>query len=165
MATCRPFRWARRCEHCSTPPDESGFVRPHSKGQLFRPRNSTFRRHFEWTSNEPLGFDSELATTTGDGAIEPPRVAKTSKLPRVAHHAAPPDELGNRQLSASSLEWRHLLPLAFRFRQTTPTILRGNFFRPQTPAFDSSDEHELRVQASACSPKRNEGAAVFSGNL
>ena len=34
-------------------------MRPHSKGQLSRPSNPTFRRHFEWTTNEALGFDNE----------------------------------------------------------------------------------------------------------
>jgi len=51
-------------------------VRPHSKGQLSRPSNPTFRRHFEWTSNEALGFDTEVAITAGDGAVEPSAACK-----------------------------------------------------------------------------------------
>ena len=56
-------------------------MRPHSKGLLSRPSNPTFRRHFEWTSNEALGFDNEVALTTGDGAIEPPAGCKNVQYP------------------------------------------------------------------------------------
>ena len=51
-------------------------MRPRSKEQISLPSNPTFRRHFEGTINEALGFDNEVARTTGDGAIKPPAGCK-----------------------------------------------------------------------------------------
>jgi len=65
-------------------------VRPHSKGQISQPSNPTFRCLFEWTSNEALRFDNEVAITTGDSAIEPPAVAQSSDLQSTAEAGVQP---------------------------------------------------------------------------
>ncbi len=105
-ATCRRFPWARRVA-----PIQSGLVRPHSKGQLSWPSNPTFRRHFEWTSNEALGFDNEVAITTGDGAIEPPAGCKNvqSSDSRESGNRAPESAFGQR--GGSPLQVRPLRPV------------------------------------------------------